>query len=635
MISSIAYSLESMPTAMDGGIGLFLLGIEGAEDDTAIYAYDNRNNLIKAVVGENTTLSKFNGDGLRVERAVNGRTLRYLLKYDRIILEVNAEGAETARNIFGINLIQRSADADTFLYLFNGRGDVTALVNPNGTVAVQYYYDPWGNIIEETARVNNPFRYAGYRWDEESGLYYLNARHYNPTIARFMQEDTFRGSILDPLSLNFYTYCNNEPIMYFDPTGHSRVFVDVRSDGSRWIPEARGYVHPVTGSVVSRTPEWTTSGGSSSSSGGSSGSGSTGGSSGGGGLGGVNFGPNQGADWLRTGSGLSFEAFWGVTPFGMAFSNQATSSSMVRPPSGGTNAPTVQGISSQQAQSNINSAFNAFQGGFLSFAQFSDNVVLNLSMAGISGEALHFATSLVTGAKNSNEVMAFATFFTSFMGSGNNFRGQEEGVTGYGGIFAPLAYVNHKYGLGWLPDPSRSIQLTLSNFLQSEFGNEQNCTIVAITRIFAFYRDVHEMSGIPRHNASLYRHIRNIALQHGYRPGLGTPPTRIDNIMNDVLRRYNLEGQARNNYLPLSSTAKAEIDAGRPFLFNIATGFYANHTVTVIGYQTFTRGNETKTLFSVYDGWEPKPWFVDLDVFNGPILTSGLNIGSFTTMTIK
>jgi len=104
--------------------------------------------------------------------------------------------------------------------------------------------------------------------------------------------------------------------MYFDPTGHAPVFVDVLPDGSRWIPEAGGYVHPVTGNVVSTTPVWA--------------GGSSGGSSGGGGLGGVNFGPNEGADWLRTGSGLSFEAFWGVTPFGMAFSNQATSASMVQ-----------------------------------------------------------------------------------------------------------------------------------------------------------------------------------------------------------------------------------------------------------------------------------------------------------------
>jgi len=59
--------------------------------------------------------------------------------------------------------------------------------------------------------------------------------------------------------------------MYFDPSGHTRVFVNVRADGSRWVPEARGYVNPTTGTIVSRTPEWTNSGSSSNSSSGSGG----------------------------------------------------------------------------------------------------------------------------------------------------------------------------------------------------------------------------------------------------------------------------------------------------------------------------------------------------------------------------
>ncbi len=45
---------------------------------------------------------------------------------------------------------------------------------------------------------------------------------YDPVTARFLQEDTYFGSIDDPLSLNLYTYCHNEPIMYTDPTGHAR-----------------------------------------------------------------------------------------------------------------------------------------------------------------------------------------------------------------------------------------------------------------------------------------------------------------------------------------------------------------------------------------------------------------------------
>lgn len=45
-------------------------------------------------------------------------------------------------------------------------------------------------------------------------------RMYEPNIARFLQKDIYRGDIKDPLSLNPYTYCHNEPLMYNDPTGH-------------------------------------------------------------------------------------------------------------------------------------------------------------------------------------------------------------------------------------------------------------------------------------------------------------------------------------------------------------------------------------------------------------------------------
>lgn len=68
--------------------------------------------------------------------------------------------------------------------------------------------------------INNPIRYAGYQWDKEEGLYYLNARYYDPKIARFLSEDTYRGDPNDPLSLNLYSYVSNNPIRYYDPTGH-------------------------------------------------------------------------------------------------------------------------------------------------------------------------------------------------------------------------------------------------------------------------------------------------------------------------------------------------------------------------------------------------------------------------------
>ena len=60
----------------------------------------------------------------------------------------------------------------------------------------------------------------GYQYDEEQQKYYLNARYYDARIARFISEDTYRGEPDDPLSLNLYAYCSNNPIIYTDPTGH-------------------------------------------------------------------------------------------------------------------------------------------------------------------------------------------------------------------------------------------------------------------------------------------------------------------------------------------------------------------------------------------------------------------------------
>ena len=106
--------------------------------------------------------------------------------------------------------------------MYNGHTDVTELIDGMGEIIGSYYYDTFGNITEQSGDADNPFKYANYLYDDESGLYYLNARYYDPKIARFITEDTYRGEANDPLSLNLYAYCDNNPIIYDDPTGHSK-----------------------------------------------------------------------------------------------------------------------------------------------------------------------------------------------------------------------------------------------------------------------------------------------------------------------------------------------------------------------------------------------------------------------------
>jgi len=165
------------------------------------------------------------------------------------VLEVESKAGQTDkvnRNIYGTNLLMRQADGLSLYYMYNGHADVTALIDATtGTTRATYYYDAFGNIDEqkyytasgtETTPINNSIMYAGYQYDEETGLYYLNARMYDPKIARFLQEDTYSGTINDPLSLNLYAYCANNPLIYVDPTGHMYGYFD---ENGKWV----GYTH--------------------------------------------------------------------------------------------------------------------------------------------------------------------------------------------------------------------------------------------------------------------------------------------------------------------------------------------------------------------------------------------------------
>lgn len=189
----------------------------------AYNTYDKLNQLIKTVTSDGSTLTNtYNGERLRVSKNSGGDTTYFLYEYDKVVLELYSSGLQKARNLYGTNLLMRTSGADLYYYLYNGHADVTALIDQNGSIEATYYYDAFGNIIEQTGDVNNSITYSGYQYDEETGLYYLNARMYDPKIARFLQEDTYRGNPNDPLSLNLYTYCHNNPIVYWDPTGHWR-----------------------------------------------------------------------------------------------------------------------------------------------------------------------------------------------------------------------------------------------------------------------------------------------------------------------------------------------------------------------------------------------------------------------------
>ncbi len=139
--------------------------------------YDAWNQLAQTITTDYTVENTYNGEGLRVAKQVNGATTRYFYEYSKVALETDAGGNETARNIYGTNLVKRIIGTTEYHYFYNGHADVTALVNAaTGTIAASYYYDAFGVVLESTGTVNNSILYSGYQYDKETGLYYLNAR---------------------------------------------------------------------------------------------------------------------------------------------------------------------------------------------------------------------------------------------------------------------------------------------------------------------------------------------------------------------------------------------------------------------------------------------------------------------------
>ncbi|HEY8364535.1 MAG TPA: RHS repeat-associated core domain-containing protein, partial [Haloplasmataceae bacterium] len=178
---------------------------------------------------------KYNDQGLRTEKTIFTHstqttvTCKYFLDGDKVLRETINSGSTTkyVDYLYDVDgtLIGFKYNNNIYLYIRNLQGDITKIVNESGNVVVEYVYDAWGNIVYQTsselAKIN-PYRYRGYRYDEETGWYYLQSRYYNPEIGRFINADD--SSILSAtqgeiLSHNLYAYCGNNPVMMVDPSG--------------------------------------------------------------------------------------------------------------------------------------------------------------------------------------------------------------------------------------------------------------------------------------------------------------------------------------------------------------------------------------------------------------------------------
>ena len=177
--------------------------------------------LTNASDGTNTISYTYDANGMRTSRTDGATTYNYVYN-----------GGSLVQMTVGSNTLYFTSDTVTFngttyYYVTNLQGDIVTILNSGGTAVVQYTYDAWGNILSmsDTSGVSlgtlNPLRYRGYVYDQESDLYYLQSRYYDPEIGRFLNADAFASTGQGILGNNMFAYCSNNPVNAVDKTGCS------------------------------------------------------------------------------------------------------------------------------------------------------------------------------------------------------------------------------------------------------------------------------------------------------------------------------------------------------------------------------------------------------------------------------
>ncbi|WP_311202610.1 RHS repeat domain-containing protein [Peribacillus aracenensis] len=204
------------------------------EDGTYTYEWNAADQLIAIYKkGETSPYAeyKYDDDGRRIQKNVKGTITNYIYDGDslNVLYETNTSDQVLRSYVYGVdgqllafNKYSGTSVSATYYYHYNPRGNVFALTDKSGNLVASYSYDSWGNPLESKRTgiaLENPFRYAGYQFDEETGLFFLMARYYHPTHGVFVSLDPDPGDDDDILTQNGYNYVGNNPIMMVDPDG--------------------------------------------------------------------------------------------------------------------------------------------------------------------------------------------------------------------------------------------------------------------------------------------------------------------------------------------------------------------------------------------------------------------------------
>lgn len=181
-----------------------------------VFAYDSKDRLVYTNIDGAETEYEIGVDGLRWRKKTDAQITNYLYDDAGNLLCEDDDTYVVCDN----RVIAKKIGNVYYYYVYNAHGDVVMLVDETGNIKNTYQYDAWGSIVAQNESIKNNHKYAGEYLDNDSGLVYLRARYYEPSIGRFISEDPARDD------LNWYVYAKNNPVNAIDPSGLRTYFIN-------------------------------------------------------------------------------------------------------------------------------------------------------------------------------------------------------------------------------------------------------------------------------------------------------------------------------------------------------------------------------------------------------------------------